>query len=215
MKKTIELSDLTDTFQAVAEGRNGHEYVDLGLSVKWATMNLGAERSRRLLRVGGDREERQLHLGGLSAWKLRGRPDKIQFCGWRPQSGSGGRCSRCELGRSLAHSHKRGMGGAVRQTELQMGVDKARKHAGIQDRQKGGFYGQKHFPPGGRVFPRLFDRRCGIVRLLLVGNLQSALRRPRDLPLLYSNLHRDRQQWVPQRRIYDPSGHEIEPAALL
>lgn len=33
-----------ETKQAVVDPYNGHEYVDLGLSVKWATCNIGAEK---------------------------------------------------------------------------------------------------------------------------------------------------------------------------
>ena len=69
MKKTIELSDLTDTFQAVAEGSNGHDYVDLGLSVKWATMNLGAAKIS--------------DPGGYYAWGETGKKDDYT---WGPIS---------------------------------------------------------------------------------------------------------------------------------
>ena len=60
IRKSAESSDHKEE-QLTADGSNGHEYVDLGLSVKWAAMNVGASKV-------SDR-------GGYYAWGETGNKD--------------------------------------------------------------------------------------------------------------------------------------------
>ena len=105
-----------------ADGSNGHEYVDLGLSVKWAAMNIGAAKAN--------------DHGGYFAWGETGNKDDYSWNTYKHGTSADdlSKYSYTDNGFALQmrdDAAYMNWGRTVRQMQLHMGVDKRRWNAGI------------------------------------------------------------------------------------
>lgn len=95
MQKEEKLDSLQRKLNALTDPYNGHEYVDLGLSVKWATMNVGASSPEKYgdYYAWGELQAKDYYGWETYKWMIPGRsswtglnkytlPDKQTMANW-------------------------------------------------------------------------------------------------------------------------------------